>query len=68
MAAYEYEDERSGWLTFAAILMFAVAFVRIVSAIRYASASDALGDISQAADTLASTTKSTLTGPDCSSS
>jgi hypothetical protein len=33
-----------------------------------ASVSDALGDISQAADSLASTTKSTLTGPDCSSS
>ena len=33
MAAQEYE--RSGWLTFAAILMFAVGFVRIVSAIRY---------------------------------
>jgi hypothetical protein len=34
MATNEYED-RSGWLTFAAILMFAVGFVRIVSAIRY---------------------------------
>jgi len=34
MATQEYE-ERSGWLTFAAILMFAVGFVRIVSAIRY---------------------------------
>jgi hypothetical protein len=33
-----------------------------------ASVSDALGDISQAADSLASTTKSTLTEPDCSSS
>jgi hypothetical protein len=33
-----------------------------------ASVSDALGDISQAANSLASTTKSTLTGPDCSSS
>lgn len=29
------EHERSGWLIFAAILMFAVGFVRIVSAIRY---------------------------------
>jgi len=35
MATYEYDEERSGWLTFAAILMFAVGFVRIVSAIRY---------------------------------
>src|SRR5580765_6732427 len=35
MATYEYEEERSGWLTFAAILMFAVGFARIVSAIRY---------------------------------
>ena len=34
MATQEYED-RSGWLTFAAVLMFAVALVRIVSAIRY---------------------------------
>jgi len=33
-----------------------------------ASVSDALNDISQAAGALASTTKSTLTGPDCSSS
>ena len=33
-----------------------------------ASVSDALSDISQSADSLASTTKSTLTGPDCSSS
>lgn len=31
-----------------------------------ASVSDALGDVSQAAQTLASTTKSTLSGPDCS--
>jgi hypothetical protein len=28
-------EGRSGWLTFVAILMFAVGFVRIVSAIRY---------------------------------
>ena len=35
MSAQEYDEARSGWLTFAAILMFAVAFVRIVSAIRY---------------------------------
>jgi hypothetical protein len=34
MSAQEYES-RSAWLTFAAILMFAVGFVRIVSAIRY---------------------------------
>ena len=34
MATQEYED-RSGWLTFAAILMLAVGFARIVSAIRY---------------------------------
>jgi hypothetical protein len=33
-----------------------------------ASVSDALGDVSQAAQSLLSTTKSTLTGPDCSSS
>ena len=33
-----------------------------------ATVSDALGDISQAAASLASTTKSTLSGPDCSSS
>ena len=35
MSAQEYDDARSGWLTFAAVLMFAVAFVRIISAIRY---------------------------------
>ena len=34
MATQEYE-ERSGWLTFAAILMFSVGFLRIISAIRY---------------------------------
>jgi hypothetical protein len=33
-----------------------------------ASVSDALDDVSQAAQSLLSTTKSTLTGPDCSSS
>ncbi len=33
-----------------------------------ASASDALNDVTTAAQSLASTTKSTLTGPDCSSS
>jgi hypothetical protein len=35
MSVQEHDDARSGWLTFAAILMFAVGFVRIVSAIRY---------------------------------
>jgi hypothetical protein len=35
MSVQEYDDARSGWLTFAAMLMFAVGFVRIVSAIRY---------------------------------
>ena len=99
MATYEHE-ERSGWLTFAAILMFArsdssgscrdqvksdagdlkdvdtstldSAWDDFKSAVDDvpddASVSDALSDISQAADSLASTTKSTLTGPDCSSS
>jgi len=33
-----------------------------------ASVSDALDDVSQAAQSLLSTTKSTITGPDCSSS
>ena len=33
-----------------------------------ASVSDALSDVSQSAQSLVSTTKSTLTGPDCSSS
>jgi hypothetical protein len=28
-------DTRSGWLTFAAIIMFSVAFIRIISAISY---------------------------------
>jgi hypothetical protein len=31
----EYEDRQSGWVTFAAIIMFSVGFVRIISAIRY---------------------------------
>jgi len=32
------------------------------------SVSDAISDVSQAADSLLTTTKSTLTGPDCKSS
>jgi hypothetical protein len=35
MSTHEYDEARSGWLTFAAVLMFAVGFVRIISAIRY---------------------------------
>ena len=36
MSAYAVEDERSsGWVTFAAVLMFAVGFFRIISAISY---------------------------------
>lgn len=35
MTAMEYEDRQSGWVTFAAIIMFSVGFVRIISAIRY---------------------------------
>lgn len=34
MSAQDYES-RSGWLTFAAIMMFSVGLVRIVAAIRY---------------------------------
>ena len=34
MSVQEYET-RSGWLTFAAIIMFAVAFIRIIAAISY---------------------------------
>src|SRR5262245_30284707 len=35
MSDYAYEDRRSGWLEFAAVVMFAVGFFRIISAIDY---------------------------------
>jgi hypothetical protein len=43
--AYE-EDRGSGWLGFAAIVMFAVGFFRIISAIAYFSKSHKLNDLS----------------------
>jgi hypothetical protein len=35
MSTQAYEDRRSGWLDFAAILMFSVGFFRIISAIDF---------------------------------
>jgi len=46
MTTQEYE-ERSGWVTFAAILMFAVGFVRIISAIRYFDDSSDVANLTQ---------------------
>ena len=41
-----YEDQQgSGWLAFAAIVMFAVGFFRIISAIAYFSKSHKLNDL-----------------------
>jgi hypothetical protein len=44
MSSQAVEDRRPGWLTLAAVLMFAVCFVRIISGINY------LGNGSQIAD------------------
>ena len=35
MSTQAVYDKRPGWITFAAIMMFAVGFLRIISAIRY---------------------------------
>ena len=45
MSDYAYEDRRSGWLEFAAILMFAVGFFRIISAIDYFADKHRLNDL-----------------------
>jgi hypothetical protein len=35
LSVREYADRTTGWVTFAAIVLFSVGFVRIISAIRY---------------------------------
>ena len=35
MSTQEVYERRPGWVTFAALIMFAVGFIRIISAIRY---------------------------------
>ena len=35
MATQAYEEHRSGWVTFTAVIMFAVGFARIISAIDF---------------------------------
>ena len=40
-----YEEGRAGWIEFAAIVMFAVGFFRIISAIAYFSKSHKLNDL-----------------------
>ena len=47
MSTHTYDEERgTGWLEFTAILMFAVAFFRIISAIAYFADSHKLNDLS----------------------
>lgn len=46
MSEGAYEDDRSGWLGFAAVIMFAVGFFRIISAIAYFNNSQKLNDLS----------------------
>ena len=46
MSTQQYE--RSGWVTFAAIIMFAVAFARIISGIGYLDDSNDVNDLTNA--------------------
>jgi uncharacterized protein YpmB len=76
MSTQVSSERTSGWVTFAAIVMFSVAFLRIVTAISYfakshivpidSSVSDALTSVSQSAQTLVTTTQSTINGLSCS--
>ena len=45
MSTQAVVDRRSGWVTFAAIIMFAVAFARIASAINYFQGGDQVSDL-----------------------
>ena len=45
MSTNEAEAQRSGWLEFAAVLMFAVAFFRIISAIAYFANSNKIDNL-----------------------
>lgn len=44
MSTQEYSN-RSGWVTFAAVMLFAVAFVRIISAFTYFDNADDVNDL-----------------------
>ena len=39
------DDRRTGWLTFAAVVMFAVSFVRIISGINYLAGGSQISDL-----------------------
>ena len=45
MSTNEAEMQRSGWLEFAAVLMFAIAFFRIISAIAYFANSNKIDNL-----------------------
>jgi hypothetical protein len=45
MSTQAYEDRTSGWLEFAAIMMFAVGFFRIISAIEYFADKHRINDL-----------------------
>ena len=47
MSTQPTSENSSGWVTFAAIMMFAVAFLRIVTAISYFAKSHKVNDLSQ---------------------
>ena len=46
MSTTTYDDMRSGWVTFAAIVMFAVGVARIISAISYFDDSNDIANLS----------------------
>src|SRR5689334_25401092 len=45
MDAYATDMRRSGWVTFAAVVMFAVCFVRIISGINYVGGGSQINDL-----------------------
>jgi hypothetical protein len=45
MATEAVYDRRTGWITFAAMVMFSIAFLRIISAISYFSDSNKVNDL-----------------------
>jgi hypothetical protein len=49
MSAVSEPERRSGWLTFAAVVMFSVGFLRIISAISYFKHSAAINDLTRGA-------------------
>ena len=44
MATTDFDQRQSGWVTFAAVLLFAVGFMRIISAISYLANSHRIND------------------------